>query len=188
MIELSLLAQKLHLPIIVEENAALIYRKTRKTPILQKRPIQVLVAASCYAACRITQTPRSLKEIAAVSFRSRKEIARCYRLIRRSLFLKIPNDDPARFVSQIASKLGMSQRTQHCAIDLLQQSTQKHIVSGKSPIGLAAACLYIAARLTAENTSQKRLAQAAKVTEVTIRTRYQELDRILNLGVSKPHN
>lgn len=184
MIELSLLIQKLHLPTTVEENAALIYRKTRKTPILRKRPIQVLVAASCYAACRITQTPRTLKEIAEASLRSRKEIARCYRLIRRSLFLKIPNDNPVRFVSQIASKLGMSQRTQHCAIDILQQSTQKHIVSGKNPIGLAAASLYIAARITAENTSQKRLAQVAKVTEVTIRTRYQELDRVLELGIS----
>jgi transcription initiation factor TFIIB len=78
----------------------------------------------------------------------------------------------------------MSQRTQQCAINLLQQSTQKRIVSGKSPIGLAAACLYIAARITAENTSQKCLAQAAGVTEVTIRTRYQELDRVLNLGIS----
>lgn len=184
MIELSLLVQKLHLPVVVEENAALIYRKTRQIQVLRKRSIQVLVAASCYVACRITQTPRTLKEIAATSFRSRKEVARCYRLIRRNLFLKIPNDDPIRFISQIASKIGISQRTQHCAIDLLQQSSQKHIVSGKNPIGLAAAILYIAARLTAENISQKRLAQIAMVTEVTIRTRYQELDRVLKLGLS----
>jgi transcription initiation factor TFIIB len=184
MIELSLLSQKLHLPVTVEENAALIYRKTRKIPFLRKRPIHVLIAASCYAACRITHTPRTLREIAAASSRSRKEIARCYRLVRRSLFLKIPNDNPVQYISQIASKLGMSQRTQSLAIDLLQQSTLKRIVSGKNPIGLAATCLYIAARLTAENTSQKRLAHTSGVTEVTIRTRYQELNRILNLGVS----
>ncbi|UCH38029.1 MAG: transcription initiation factor IIB [Candidatus Bathyarchaeota archaeon] len=184
MVELSLLVQKLHLPLIVEENAALIYRKTRQIQVLRKRSIQILVAASCYAACRITQTPRTLKEIAEASFRSRKEVARCYRLIRRSLVLNIPNNDPVHFISQIASKLGISQRTQHCAIDLLQQSSQKHIVSGKNPIGFAAAVLYIAARLTAENISQKRLAQIAMVTEVTIRTRYQELDRVLRLGLS----
>jgi transcription initiation factor TFIIB len=185
MIELSVLAQKLHLPTFVEENAALIYRKTRKIPLLQKRPINILIAASCYAACRLNCIPRTLQEIAALSSRSRKEIGRCYRLIRRNLQMTMPNADPTHYVSQIASKLGVSEHAQQCAVDLLQQAIQERVLSGKNPIALAAASLYIAAKLNAEMISQKRLARVAKVTEVTVRTRYQELDRVLNLGVSK---
>jgi len=94
-------------------------------------------------------------------------------------------DDPAQYVSKIASKAGLSQQTQNTAIQLLKEAKKRQALVGKGPIGMAAATLYIAATLKGEAVTQREVAELAGVTEVTIRNRYQDLDRLLNLGLSK---
>jgi transcription initiation factor TFIIB len=48
-------------------------------------------------------------------------------------------------------------------------------------MGLAAAALYIACLQNNEKKTQKDIAEAADVSEVTVRNRYKELKRTLNL-------
>jgi transcription initiation factor TFIIB len=48
-------------------------------------------------------------------------------------------------------------------------------------MGLAAAALYLACVMSGENTTQKVIALAAGVTEVTIRNRYKGLKESLKL-------
>nr|AIF11153.1 transcription factor TFIIB cyclin-related protein (TFIIB, GTF2B, SUA7, tfb) [uncultured marine thaumarchaeote KM3_50_F11] len=53
---------------------------------------------------------------------------------------------------------------------------QKNEVSaGKDPMGLAAAALYLACVKNDEDKTQRDIAEAANVTEVTIRNRYKGL-------------
>jgi transcription initiation factor TFIIB len=183
--ELKRLADKLNIPSSVEENAALIYRKALDRGLVRGRSIRGIAAAALYAACRLTRTPRSLKEIVEASTRSQKEIARCYRLIQRSLNMKMPIDDPIKYVSKIASKSGLDQQTQNLAIDLLQRAKKIKADVGKGPAGIAAAALYIASIITNHKITQKELANAADVTEVTVRNRYKGLDKNLNLRLRK---
>ena len=51
----------------------------------------------------------------------------------------------------------------------------------KDPMGLAAASLYIACLQNNEKKTQKDIAEAAGVTEVTVRNRYKSLKRVLNI-------
>jgi len=88
--EITRLSDELQIPTSVEWNAALIYRKAIDEGLIRGRSIKSIVAAALYAACRLTRTPRSFKEIAEASTRSRKEISRCYRLLQRELDIKIP--------------------------------------------------------------------------------------------------
>jgi transcription initiation factor TFIIB len=53
---------------------------------------------------------------------------------------------------------------------------------GKDPIGLAATVLYISCLKTGEQRSQTQMADAAGVTEVTIRNRFKDLKSILELN------
>jgi transcription initiation factor TFIIB len=183
--ELTRLSDKLHIPASVEENAALIYRKALDEGLIRGRSIKSISAASLYAACRLTQTPRSLKEVAEASTESRKDISRYYRLIQRELEVNMPVDGPAKYVSKIASKVGISQKTQNTAIQLLQEAKKRNAIVGKGPMSMAAATLYIAANMNGETITQQEVAEAAGVTEVTIRNRYHDLDRLFNLGLTK---
>jgi transcription initiation factor TFIIB len=181
--ELTRLSDRLHIPQAVEENAALIYRKALDCGLIRGRSIRSIAAASLYAACRLTRTPRSLKEIVESSPRDRKEIARCYRLIQRRLNVNMPVDDPLKYISKIASKSQLDQKTQNLAIELLQQAKQINGLVGKGPTGIAAAALYIASIMNGKTITQRELAKAADVTEVTVRNRYKGLDNALHLGL-----
>jgi transcription initiation factor TFIIB len=178
---LSRFSDKLRIPKYVEENAALIYRKVLEKGFIRGRSIKGSVAASLYAACRLTQTPRSLKKVVEVSGRSQKEISRLYRLIQQELNIKMPIDNPFKYVSKIASKLKLSQRTENLGVELLFKAQKNKSVVGKDPSGIAAASLYVASILNNEKIFQKELAKAAKVTEVTIRNRYKKL--MIDLGL-----
>jgi len=183
MTELDRLADKLHVPKSVKDEAAMIYRKALGEGLVRGRSINSIVAASLYAACRFTETSRNLKEILKASSRDRKEVTRCYRLILRELDLKMPIDDPVKCIPKIASKAGLDQKTQNKAIKILHEAKKVKAVTGKEPAGMAAAALYIAAFLNAEKITQTHLAEAAGVTEVTVRNRYKKLVKDLGLSL-----
>jgi len=113
--------------------------------------------------------------------RSWKEVARDYRLLGRSLSFSTPSDNPEKFVSRIASKAGIDQRTQVQAIEILREARRRDGIVGKHPLGLAAAALYMASLRAGERKAQKDVASAAGVTEVTIRNRVNGLKETLNV-------
>jgi transcription initiation factor TFIIB len=182
---LTRLSDTLRIPHDVAETAALLYRKALDAGLVRGRSIKSLAAAALYAACRVTRTPRSLKGVVEASTRDRKEISRCYRLLQRELNIQMPIDDPTKYVSKIASIAGLSQKTQNLAIRLLQEAKKAKVIVGKGPAGIAAAALYIAAFMNGKNVTQRKLAKASGVTEVTVRNRYKGLDQSLGLGMRK---
>jgi transcription initiation factor TFIIB len=179
--ELDRLKDKLAVGDAVVEKAAYIYRKALEKGLVRGRSISALIASALYAACRDTGTPRTLKDIGNASNIKRKDIARCYRLLLRELSLKMPVIDPIKCVSRIASKADLSEKTKREAAKILKTAEENKISAGKDPMGLAAAALYVACVTNGENKTQRDVAEAAGVTEVTIRNRYKGLKVALNL-------
>ena len=179
--ELDRLKDKLAVGDPVIEKAAYIYRKALEKGLVRGRSISALIASALYAACRDTETPRTLKDIGNASNIKRKDIARCYRLLLRELSLKMPVVNPINCISRIASKAGLSEKTKREATKILQTAEELKISAGKDPMGLAAAALYVACVTNGESKTQRDVAEAAGVTEVTIRNRYKGLKIALNL-------
>lgn len=183
MAELDRLSDKLYIPGPVKEKAAVIYRRALDKGLVRGRSIAAIAAAALHAACRSTKTPRTLREIAEASLVDKKDVARCYRLLLRELDMRMPIADPLTYISKIAEQTGISGDTQGIAIDILRQARAKRAASGKDPMGLAAAALYIACLQNNEKKTQKDIAEAAGVTEVTVRNRYKSLKRELGLEI-----
>lgn len=180
--ELQRLSEKLHIPSSVQKMAAVVYRKALDKDLVRGRSIAGIVAAALYAACRFTQTPKTLKEVVEASVRDRDEIARGYRLIVRKLEMEMPIHDPLDYISKIAEKADIPGEVQGLAIKILREAKRKHAVMGKDPMGVAAAVLYIASQHKGQNVTQKEIGEAADVTEVTVRNRKRELVDKLNLN------
>lgn len=123
--ELDRLSEKLNIPSSIQETAALIYRKALNRDLVRGRSIAGVVAAALYAACRLTKTPKTLKEIAETSLRGEKEISKDYRIIVRELDIKMPIDEPLDYVSRIADKAGISGETQGLAVRLIHEAQKK---------------------------------------------------------------
>ena len=181
MAELDRLSDKIYIPPSVKEKAAVVYRKALDKGLVRGRSIAAIAAAALYAACRGSGTPRTLREIAEASLVDKKDVSRCYRLLLCQLDLHMPIADPLTYVSKIAEKTGISGKTQGVAIQILREARRKRAAAGKDPMGLAAASLYIACLQSNEKKTQKDIAEAAGVTEVTVRNRYKTLKKQLNL-------
>ena len=173
--ELLKMKEKLSLSDAIVEKAAYIYRKALEKKLVRGRSISALIAATLYAACRESGTPRTLNDVSASINITRKNLAICYRMIIKELDLKMPVVDSVQCIARIASQIGLSEKTKRYAMKLLKKAEQSQIVSGKDPMGMAASALYIASMETGENTTQKTIALAAGVTEVTIRNRCKNL-------------
>ena len=183
MAELDRLSDKSYIPPSVKEKAAVIYRKALDKGLVRGRSIAAIAAASLYAACRDTGTPRTLREIAEASLVDKKDVARCYRLLLRELGVQMPIADPLTYISKIAERTGISGKTQGLAIQILSDAKRRRAAAGKDPMGLAAAALYLACLQNNEKKTQKDIAEAAGVTEVTVRNRYKSLKRQLGLAL-----
>ncbi len=179
--ELNRLKDKLAISDAVIEKAAYIYRKALDKGLVRGRSISALMASALYAACRDTATPRNLKDIEIAANIKRKDIARCYRLLVKELDLKMPVTDSVQCVARIASKIGIEEKAKRYAMQVLKSAQEKEVSAGKDPMGLAAAALYLACVKTGEDKTQRDIAEAANVTEVTIRNRYKGLKELLNL-------
>ncbi|MDQ1280545.1 MAG: transcription initiation factor [Thermoproteota archaeon] len=185
MLELDRLADELSIASPVKEQAAQIYRKALNRQLIRGRSILAIVAAALYAACRFTQTPKTLKQISKASISDKKDVARSYRLLLNELDIQMPIVDAATCVSKIASKIGLEERVQQRAKDLLNRAEKKKFTTGKEPMGMAATALYIATILDCDSKkrTQKEIAKAADITEVTLRNRYKCLKRQLKLDI-----
>jgi transcription initiation factor TFIIB len=181
--ELDRLSGAINVPSQIKEKASLIYRTALDKRLVRGRSINSIVAAALYAACRRSGIPRSLREIAEASLVDKKDVARCYRLLLKELDVKMPIADPLTYLSKIAEKTGITGKTQGAAIAILREARRKRVVAGKDPMGLAAAALYIACLQHNERKTQTNIAEAAGVTEVTVRNRYKDLKEQLNLEI-----
>ncbi|MEF8777240.1 MAG: TFIIB-type zinc ribbon-containing protein [Haloarculaceae archaeon] len=159
----------------VRETASVIYRRALDEDLLPGRSIEGVASASVYGAARQAGTPRTIDEVVTVSRIDETEFKRTYRYIVRELGLEVAPADPESYVARFASDLDLTDETELRARDLLQTGKHEGVHVGKSPVGLAAAAVYAAAKLTGEEVTQSDVSAVTDMSEVTIRNRYQEL-------------
>ncbi|RLE58436.1 MAG: transcription initiation factor IIB [Thermoprotei archaeon] len=183
--ELKRIGSQLSLTQKINETAAIIYRKLLKLGIVRGRSTEALVSASLYLSCRLHKHPITLEEIASHTRLNRKKLAKNFRLLLNTLEFKMPLDTPTTKLAKFASELNMPTNIVNGAEEILKRAKEEKITIGKNPNSLAAAALYIAALRNNINCSQKEVAAVCQITEVTLRNRYKEFIKKLNIRIRK---
>ncbi|QFU83510.1 transcription initiation factor IIB [Natronorubrum aibiense] len=173
--EIDRMASALGIPDAACETASVIYRRALEEDLLPGRSIEGMATAALNAAVRQAGVPRSIDELATVSRIDYLEAARAYRYLVRELELPMAPPDPLEYLPRYASTLEIPSETERRAHELLEGAMESGLHSGKHPVGLAAAAIYAAGRLTGVDLTQDDVSDAADVSKVTIRNRYQEL-------------
>lgn len=96
----------------------------------------------------------------------------------------VPN--PSRYLSKISVRARLSGKTERRALEILSFPEGNPALSGKKPISLAAASLYLAALQVGERTTQLCIAIASDLTTITLRKRCLEIEQILKQREEKP--
>jgi len=173
--EVAKTAENLSLPPNIVETAALIYRKSLKKNLIRGRSMKGMSAAALYIACRQCGQVRTLDDIAVASNLTKKTVSRSYRILAEELNYTVPLSRPMQHVLKLSNHLEIGGKACEIAQDILKAAADLKLTSGRSPRGIAAAALYVAAVLWGEQVTQREISQAAHITEVTIRNRYKEL-------------
>jgi len=173
---------KLGLSEPVIEKTAYLYRKAQERGLVRGRTITSVLSAAIYISCREMGIARTLNDIASLTNLRRKELARTFRLLILELDLKIPVVDPMKCIAKVANKTKLSERTKRQAMDIMISVTKRGISAGKDPMGLAGSVLYMSSKNSGEPITQMDIANAAGVTEVTIRNRFRDLKSKINLN------
>jgi transcription initiation factor TFIIB len=173
--ELGRQRDKLGLSDAMIDKTAYIYRKALGKGLVKGRSTSAILAAAIYIACREMGAARSLNDISEITDVRRKVISRSYMILIQQLEIIMPLIDPIKCIAKIANKANLSEKTKRMAIDVMKDLVNTQLPAGKRPMSLAATILYLSCLKNDEAVTQKELAEAAGVTEVTMRNRIKDL-------------
>jgi transcription initiation factor TFIIB len=178
---LNNLKNKLAIPDSVVERTAYNYRKIEHKGFMRGRPIVSVLAACLYLTCREMGVPRTMDEIRQVSNVKKKQLARDYREMVFNLELNVPPVNHLQYLEKISSRLEFDERITRSAMILMQNILDMGISAGKDPMGLVAAVLYVISQMHGKTIKQADFANAAGITEVTLRARSKDIKDKLGL-------
>lgn len=179
--ELRRLKSHIGIPDDAAELASIYYRRALKHDLIRGRSIDGMIAAALYIACRQKEIPQTLRDLAAASNVDLKELGRCVRILIAELKLKPAPRNFAPLVYRLGDQLKISMSAKRQACEIIDRARDKGVTVGKNPMSIAAAAIYIATIRTGERRTQEQIAKAAKTTPVTIRSRFKEIVRALEL-------
>jgi transcription initiation factor TFIIB len=172
---------KLYLSQAVMESAAYIYRKAAVKKLAKGRSTLGLVGAALYAACRETETPKTISDVAAVCNLSSKDVMSHYKLILKELSLQMPVLHGPDYVTLISNRLNLSERTKREALKVYSEVQLNRISIGKNPRALAGAVIYLASQNCNEFLRQVEICQVADISTVSLRKRCKEIKATLSI-------
>ncbi len=159
----------------VEERACVLFESAQEEGLLQGRSLEGFAAAAVYAVCRTASVSRTLEEVVGAATATRDELDAAYDALNRELGLQTGPIDPREYLPRFASRLDLPPAVERRARDLAERARGEGIDNGRNPGGVAAACLYTAAREEGESVTQREAAEVAGVTPVTLRSTYYDL-------------
>ena len=173
--EIRRLTGRLELPESLQERACVLFESAQKDDLLRGRSIEGFAAAAVYAVCRTASVSRTVEEVADEATASRAELQAAYDAMNRALGLPTGPIDPAEYLARYASKLDVPDGVERRARELAERARETGLSVGRNPSGVAAACIYTAAREVAYELTQAEVSDVAGVSAVTIRNSYREL-------------
>ncbi len=181
--QIATLCKKGGLPNIIIEESKTYYKTISETSISRGSNRQGIIAACVFQACKKIKVPRSAKEIAGIfkiemqdmthGIKRFKEIWR----ISDSHKLKIRTSNPLDYIDRFCSNLSVPGDIKHISefIAVKAKTSISNLVEDNTSPSIAAGSIYLACSLCNQNISKRQVANACKISEVTIAKCYKKL-------------
>lgn len=182
--EITRLGIELSLSRLVLEKTASLFKQIVEKKLGKGRSIQESCAAALYAACRQCGCVRTLDEMAEYSKMNKKVISHYYRILIKELDCPIPPANLSQHMPRFLNQLAIDGRTAEIAYKILKATEEIRFTSGKNPVGIVSAAIYVASKLTGEEITQRKISEITGVTETSIRSRCKDLERHLSFLIT----
>ncbi|AEO66611.1 uncharacterized protein THITE_2170336 [Thermothielavioides terrestris NRRL 8126] len=179
----------------VANAAKHIFKMVEDNKALKGKSQEAIIAGCIFIACRQTGVPRTFREIYGLTKVSKKEIGRVFKQLE--VFLqKMGGEDAiaqASLFNQVYMAKGSTSAVELCARycsnlhfrnpvsveniarRLADKSTQVSDLAGRSPLSVAAACIYMASHIVGEPRNPRQISEVSGVSDGTVKTAYRYL-------------
>jgi transcription initiation factor TFIIB len=188
------IASRLDLPSSLTARACRLYKHAQEADLVMGRSIEQVVGGAVYAACREMELGRLPDEVAREIRLTESDltgrttpteaIQSMYSLLCRELGLTPKPPVPSDYIQRIISGLDVSPAASLVAGEIATAADNHTELAGRSPSGVAAACVYLASKVTGAKIPQREVADQVGVTPVTVRASartLEEMDRTKNI-------
>ena len=172
---LDAIKSKLGLPESVVEKSAYLFRKASAKKILRGRSTIGILCATVYMACRLTNTPRTIQDIANAGNVKRRYLQGISRFLMLELEINPETFSPIDFVERVANSVGAGNKTRMTSLKMMATVQENGISASKNPMAMAAAVVHLASLENGEKISQIKIAKVSGISAVTIRDRAKEI-------------
>jgi len=181
---LAVLKDSLNIPTVVCQTAISLYRKVVSSGYVRGRSIYTTLCTTIYASYRIHDQPISLKGFCEKVRIQHTIIGSCYFALRNAgIIPKTEDNRVLLLISKAVMKFNMSGDIELISRQIYTALCSNHTSSGRSPLTLAGAILYISCKLLGTELTQKDLAVCCDVTEVSLRNNTREIMKRVDIIV-----
>jgi len=195
--EIGTYCDSINIPKHISEAAKHIFKLVEEKKALKGKPQEAIIAGCIFIACRQAGVPRTFREIHNLTRVGKKDIGKVFKLLE-SFLQKQKQEDVnigvasaggyestgstsaeslcARYCSQLIFK--NTQRIENVSRELAKKTSQVADLAGRSPLSVAAACIYMASHLMGDPKTSREIAAVAGVSDGTIRTAYRFLYQV----------
>ncbi|KAH7330110.1 cyclin-like protein [Rhexocercosporidium sp. MPI-PUGE-AT-0058] len=194
-----------NIPKNVSDTAKHLFKLVDDAKAFKGKSQEAIIAGCIFIACRQCGVPRTFREIYALTKVSKKDIGRTFKVLEK--FFANDSEDKAKAASngllpssdtyqttsstnaselcvRYCSQLGLSRQSfVKVSQGLAEKMSTVGDLAGRSPLSVAAACIYMASYLLGRPKSPKEISAVAGVSDGTIRTAYkylyQERERLI---------
>lgn len=214
--DISAMCDAISLPRSVQDIAKHLYKRADDTKSLKGKPVESIIAACIFIACRQQNVPRTIKEICTLTSISKKDLGKCFKAIEKLLqaegtnapsgasqdqYVPTKATNAAELMIRFCNRLALPQKIVSACQELAKNAQAAGTLDGRSPISIAAAGIYLISALFGIPKSPKQISEIAGVSDSTIRTSYKILwnaretvvdkdwyaGKVLDDSIPKPH-
>jgi transcription initiation factor TFIIB len=170
------IAIDLSLPRITLEKASLAYKKIIENGLLKGRSMRTVCAIAVYIGCKQCKTAITINDVARASKINPRKIYHSYKRITKHFDFSIQPTRTSNHVVELSARLQLTPPTTEVLGKIIAVIDSSKGFVGKSPTGVAAAAIYISSLLAGEKRTQREIAEVARITEATIRSRCRDIE------------
>jgi len=183
-----------NIPKNVSDTAKHLYKLVDDAKAFKGKSQEAIIAGCIFIACRQCGVPRTFREIYALTKVSKKDIGRTFKALEKFFaedskekvnvtvggsqdqYKTTTSTNAKDLCLRYCSQLGLkSQQFVKVSQGLADKMSTVGDLAGRSPLSVAAACIYMASYLLGKPKSPKEISGVAGVSDGTIRTAYKYL-------------
>jgi len=171
------------LPKTISDIAKQLYRRSDEEKLLRGKPLEAVIAACIFIACRQAHVPRTFREICNLTHVSKKVLGQCYKALEQAFNLapgatttqnsSSPTTGPENLLVRYCNHLDLPAQVQTICSDIIIMARKHGIADGRSPVSIAGGAIYFTCHLLGKVKSVRDISAVAGVSEGTIKLVYR---------------